>query len=56
MDQNEMSSLYRGPSIEASYQVSYHLAKWFFLIGQFKKIFYSEAAWSNGLKHGRKHL
>jgi hypothetical protein len=29
MDQNEMSSLYRGPSIDASYQVSYHLAKWF---------------------------
>jgi hypothetical protein len=28
MDQNEMSNLYRGPSIDASYQVSYHLAKW----------------------------
>jgi hypothetical protein len=27
MDQNEMSNLYRGPSIDASYQVSYHLAK-----------------------------
>jgi hypothetical protein len=25
MDQNEMSNLYRGPSIDASYQVSYHL-------------------------------
>jgi hypothetical protein len=25
-----------------------------FLIGQFLKIFYSEAAWPNGLKHGRK--
>ena len=24
-----MSSLYRGSSIDASYQVSYHLAKWF---------------------------
>jgi hypothetical protein len=24
-----MSILYRGPSIDASYQVSYHLAKWF---------------------------
>ena len=24
-----MSSLYIGPSIEASYQVSIHLAKWF---------------------------
>jgi hypothetical protein len=26
---NEMSNLYRGPSIDASYQVSYHLAKRF---------------------------
>ena len=26
MDQNEMSNLYRGPSIEASYQVSDQLA------------------------------
>jgi hypothetical protein len=25
MDQNEISNLYRGPSIDASYQVSYHL-------------------------------
>jgi hypothetical protein len=25
MDQNEMSNLYRGPSIDASYQVSYYL-------------------------------
>jgi hypothetical protein len=29
MYQNEMSNLYRGPSIDASYQVSYHLAKRF---------------------------
>jgi hypothetical protein len=28
MDQNEMSNLYRGHSINASYQVSCHLAKW----------------------------
>jgi hypothetical protein len=28
MDQNEMSNLYRGHSIDASYQVSYHLATW----------------------------
>jgi hypothetical protein len=26
---NEMSNLYRGPSIDASYQFSYHLAKQF---------------------------
>jgi hypothetical protein len=29
MDQNEMSNTYRGPSIDASYQVSVHLAKQF---------------------------
>jgi hypothetical protein len=29
MDQNEMSNLYRGSSIDASYQVSYHLASGF---------------------------
>ena len=29
MDQNEMRPLYRGPSIHAYYQVSYHLAKRF---------------------------
>jgi hypothetical protein len=29
MDQNEISNLYREPSIDASYQVSYHLAKRF---------------------------
>jgi hypothetical protein len=29
MDQNEMSNLYRGPFIDASYQVSVHLAERF---------------------------
>ena len=29
MDRNRMSNLYRGPSIDASYQVSVHLAMWF---------------------------
>jgi hypothetical protein len=29
MDRDEMSNLYREPSIDASYQVSLHLAKWF---------------------------
>jgi hypothetical protein len=28
-DRDKMSNLYRGPSIDASYQVSVHLAKWF---------------------------
>ena len=31
MDRNEMSTLYRGPPIDASYQVSVHLAKRWFL-------------------------
>jgi hypothetical protein len=34
-DWDEMSNLYRRPSIDASYQVLVHLAKWF----QRKKIF-----------------
>jgi hypothetical protein len=29
MDKDEMSIIYRGPSIDASYQVSVYLAKWF---------------------------
>jgi hypothetical protein len=29
MDRDEMSNRYRGPSKDASYQVSIHLAKWF---------------------------
>jgi hypothetical protein len=29
MDRDEMGKLYRGPSIDASYQVSVHLAKGF---------------------------
>jgi hypothetical protein len=38
-DRNEMCNLYRGHSIDASYQISVHLAKWFqrrrfFKIGQ----------------------
>ena len=28
-DQDEMSNLYRGPAIDAAYQVSVHLAMWF---------------------------
>ena len=29
MDQDEISKIYRGPSLDASYQVSVHLAKGF---------------------------
>jgi hypothetical protein len=28
-DRDEISNLYKGPSIDASYQVSIHLVKWF---------------------------
>jgi hypothetical protein len=41
MDQDELSNLYRGPSIDASYQVSVHLAKRF-QRRRFKKIGQSE--------------
>jgi hypothetical protein len=40
-DQDEMSNLNRGLSIDASYQVSVHLAKWF-RRRRFKKIDQSE--------------
>jgi hypothetical protein len=40
-DRDEMSNLYRGPSIDASYQVSVHLAK-LFQRRRFKKIGQSE--------------
>jgi hypothetical protein len=29
MDRDKMVNLYRGPSIDTSYQVSVHLAEWF---------------------------
>jgi hypothetical protein len=42
MNWDEMSNLYRGPSIDASYQVSVHLAQWFQRRRFFKKIGQSE--------------
>jgi hypothetical protein len=51
MDQDEMSNHFV-PIINKHG----HHRQLLFLIGQFLKIFYSEAAWPNGLKHGRKHL
>jgi hypothetical protein len=52
-----MSNLYKGLSIDASYQVRFIWSRSFqllFLVGQFLKI--SEIAWPNELKLGRKHI
>jgi hypothetical protein len=63
MDRDEMSNLYKGPVIDASYQVSVHLAnkhghhrQFLFLIGRFLKIFSSETALPNEPKLCRKHI
>jgi len=47
MDRDEMSNLHRGPSIDASYQVSVHLVKWF-QRRRFFKIGQSETRIANG--------
>ena len=56
-DQDEMSKLYRGPAIDASYQVSVHLAKWF----QRRRFFRNQelpvvAMFVNGLKLNEQSL
>ena len=53
MDRDEMSTLYRGPSIDASYQVSIHLdqqfqRKRFLKIGQSKQELPVAAMFVNG--------
>jgi hypothetical protein len=58
-DRDEISNLYRGPSIYASYQVSVQLAKQF-QGRRFLEIDQSETriafAFPNELKFGRKHV
>jgi hypothetical protein len=61
MDRDEISNLYRRPSIDASYQFSVHLAAGFQrrrlkCESLFLKIFSSETTRPNELKLGRKHL
>jgi hypothetical protein len=63
MNRDEMSILYRGSSIDASYQVLVHLVKWF-QRRRFLEIHQSETriacgasetAWPSESKLGRKH-
>ena len=61
MNRNMVGSIYGRFSIKIAHFVPIinkhgHHRQLLFLIGQFLKIFYSKAAWPNGLKHGRKHL
>jgi hypothetical protein len=58
MDRDKMSNLYRGPSIDAYYQVAVHLAKGFHRrrLKCEKKNFSSVTAFPNEPKLGRKHL
>jgi hypothetical protein len=49
-NREEMSNIYRGPSIHAFYQISVHLGKRFQ-----RRRFFSETAWPNESKLGRKH-
>jgi hypothetical protein len=52
-DRDEISNLYRGPSIDASYQVSVHLAKQF----QRRRILeIDQSEIRNEPKFGGKHL
>jgi hypothetical protein len=54
MDQNEMSNVYRGPSIDASYQVSYHLAKRFQKLTNKKQELPMTAMFVNGSKRNER--
>jgi hypothetical protein len=62
MDGDKLSSLYREHCIDASYQVSIHLAKWFQLDGKIKISAYQRQKWPvaaifvNGLGRNEQSL
>ena len=65
MDRDKMSNLYKGPSIDASYQVSVHLAKGFQRRLKCEKLTNngrqvmaqsSHCLWQGELKSIKKHL
>jgi hypothetical protein len=61
MNRNLVGSIYGRFSIRIAHFVPIinkhgHHRQLLFLIGQFKKIFYSEAAWPNDMKLDKKHL
>jgi hypothetical protein len=61
MNRNLVRSIYGRLSIKIAHLFPIHQQTWrhrqfLFLIDRFLKIFYSETAWLNGPKRGRKHL